>query len=136
MVAAMHLKGVIDLLIERVGAYVVILFGSYGKGLAHAASDIDIAYLGDKAFTSSYETFMLAQEIAVLVGRDVDLLDLAAASTVMKAQIVSSGKIIYCSDEMRRAHFFMRALKEYATLNEERAVVLQAIERRGSVYGS
>lgn len=127
-------KQIVDLLIKRAGAYLVILFGSYAKGQARAESDFDIAYLGAKEL-DSYEIFMLAQEMAALTGRDVDLLNLRTASTVMKAQIVSSGKVIYCSDEMRRVEFFMRALKEYALLNEERAVVLRQIERQGSIYG-
>lgn len=129
------IESVIDLLIKKAAAYAVILFGSYGKGLARKESDIDIAYLGDREL-SSYENFVLAQEIAGLVGKDVDLLDLRRSSTVMKAQIITGGEVIYCSDEMRKADFFMKALKEYALLNEERAVVLREIERRGSVYGA
>lgn len=130
----LDMNSVIDLLIKRVAAYVIILFGSYGKGIARADSDIDLAYLGDKQL-SDYENFMLAQEIAGLVGKDVDLLDLGRASTVIKAQIIAGGKVVYCGDEKRKADFFMKALKEYALLNDERAVVLREIERRGSVYG-
>ncbi len=135
MYSDIHMKCIVDLLIERVNAYLIILFGSYGKGLSREDSDIDIAYLGDKD-CDGYEIFMLAQEMAGLVGRDVDLLNLRTASTVMKAQVVSSGKVIYCSDEMRRMHFFMETFKEYTRLNEERAVVLREIERQGSVYGN
>lgn len=129
------MKDVVGLLRRKAAAYVIIVFGSYGKGLAREDSDIDIAYLGDSEL-GGYENFMLAQEIAALLGRDVDLLDLRRSSTVMKAQIITGGEVIYCSDEMRRADFFMKALKEYALLNEERAVVLREIERRGSVYGA
>lgn len=129
------LEGVVNLLIEKVAAYVIILFGSYGKGLVREESDIDIAYLGDKEL-GSYENFMLAQEMAGMVGRDVDLLDLSVSSTVMKAEIITSGRVVYCSDTMRKANFFMKTLKEYALLNEERAVVLREIERQGSVYGN
>ncbi len=129
------LECIISLLIEKVEAYVIILFGSYGKGRARDESDMDIAYLGDKE-PGGYDNFLLAQELACVAGRDVDLLNLRTASTVMKAQIITGGRVIYCSDEMRKADFFMKALKEYALLNEERAVVLREIERRGSVYGN
>ncbi|MGI6093723.1 MAG: type VII toxin-antitoxin system MntA family adenylyltransferase antitoxin [Negativicutes bacterium] len=128
------MQTIVDLLIKRAEAYLVILFGSYGKDLARDDSDVDIAYLGDNEL-DSYEVFLLAQKMAVLVGRDVDLLNLNMASTVMKAQIVSSGKVIYCSDEVRRARFYMSTYKEYATLNEQRAVVLRQIQRQGSIYG-
>lgn len=128
------IQAINDLLIKHAEAYLVILFGSYGKDLARDESDIDIAYLGHSEL-DSYEVFMLAQRMAILLGRDVDLLNLDMASTVMKAQIVSSGKVIYCSDEVRRARFYMKIYKEYATLNEQRAVVLRQIERQGSIYG-
>ena len=73
-------------------------------------------------------------DIAV-IGCEVDLLDLKVSSTVMKAQVISSGQVIYCADEVRRMYFYMRSLKEYALLNEERAVILQDVLRRGNVYG-
>ena len=131
----MGLERIIGLLIEKVEAYVIILFGSYGKGRASDESDLDIAYLGDKE-PGGYENFLLAQELACVAGRDVDLLNLWTVSTVMKAEIITGGRVIYCRDEIRKADFFMKALKEYALLNEERALVLREIERRGSVYGN
>ncbi len=128
------LQSIVDLLVSQAEAYAVILFGSYGTGRVHSGSDIDIAFLGDKKL-DSYEVFMLAQVLACRVGKDVDLIDLQAASTVMRAQIISSGTVVHCSDHGRRAEFFMRALKEYALLNEERETVLRSIERRNRVYG-
>jgi predicted nucleotidyltransferase len=123
----------VDLLRQRAAAYLIIVFGSYAKGLARSDSDIDIAYAGEKTL-SAYEIFLLAQELAVLLGRDVDLLDLSQVSTVMKAQIVAFGRVIYCSDEVKRQYLFMKALREYATLSGERAVIVDSIARRGSVY--
>ncbi len=123
----------VDLLRQRAAAYLIIVFGSYAKGLARSDSDIDIAYAGEKTL-SAYENFLLAQELAVLLGRDVDLLDLSQVSTVMKAQIVAFGRVIYCSDEVKRQYLFMKALREYATLSGERAVIVDSIARRGSVY--
>jgi len=134
MHSGVDLKSIVDVLSDRVGAYLIILFGSYGKGQAREDSDIDIAFLADEE-CDSYETYILAQELAGMVGRDVDLVNLRMASTVMKAQIVSSGTVIYCTDEVRRMNYFMKTFKEYALLNEERAIVLREIERRGSIYG-
>lgn len=65
----------------------------------------------------------------------MDLINLNASSTVFKAQVVSTGKIIYCSDETKRMYFEMRAFKSYAMLNEEREVILKKIKERGTVYG-
>lgn len=125
---------IVDFVKKHTDAFLIVLFGSYAKGQAHPQSDVDIAYCSDKQL-NEYERFMLAQELAALLGRDVDLLDLTEATTVLQAQIVAGGQVLYCSDDERRQYFFIKILKEYTLLNEERAVLLQAIERRGRVYG-
>lgn len=125
---------VLEVLKARLNPIIIYVFGSYAAGELRTDSDIDIAFLSDEEF-SAYEIFMIAQEIADILARDVDLVDLKGVSTVFKAQIVGKGKIIFCSDESRKAIFQMMALKEYAMLNEDRAVVLESIKKRGSVYG-
>ena len=127
------LPQVVPLLRQRVGAYLIILFGSGAKGLIRPDSDVDLAFAGDAAI-SAYELFLLAQELAVKLGREVDLLDIDRLSTVMKAQIVATGKVLYCADESKRQYLFMRALREYAKLNEDRAVVLASVAKRGAVH--
>ena len=79
----------------------IVLFGSSVKGSMRNDSDVDIAFFSEQDY-DSYEVFMVAQELATIIRRDVDLIDLSKVSTVMKAQIVSSGRVIYCSDELRR----------------------------------
>ena len=79
---ALHVTQMVSLIRQRTGAFLIILFGSYAKGLARGDSDIDIAYAGEQTL-SAYDNFMLAQELAALLGRDVDLLDLSQVSTVM-----------------------------------------------------
>ena len=124
-----------DVLIEYAGAYIIILFGSRRNDRARPDSDVDIAFLGDRT-VGGYERFMIAQELARRLPLVVDLVVLVTASTVCRSKIITGGTVMYCSDERRRMEFFMKALKEYARLNEERAVILRAIERRGSIYGS
>lgn len=126
---------VVEYLVTEENPYLIILFGSYAKGMARADSDVDIAYWSEKE-PNSYHTFLLAQQLAVLLGRDVDLVDLKSASTVLRVQIIAHGKVLHCTDDKRRAYFFMRAFKEYALLNEERAVILERICKEGSVYGN
>jgi predicted nucleotidyltransferase len=124
----------LNLLVKRINPVVVYLFGSAARNEMRNDSDVDIAYLSDVKL-SQYENFMLAQELADIFNRDVDLINLRESSTVFKAQVVGTGKRIYCSDENRRMYFEMRAFKEYALLNEERAIILRRIKERGSVYG-
>lgn len=127
------LKKSIKLLIKGVEPFIIYLFGSSCKDELRVDSDIDIAFLSDKKI-SPYQSFMLSQELADIFKRDVDLVNLEESSTVFKAQVIGTGKKIYCNDENRRMDFEMRVLKEYALLNEEREVIMKNIKGRGSVY--
>lgn len=128
------LNKALQMLIEKVNPYLVYLFGSASRDELREDSDIDIAYISDVNLTK-YENFMLAQDLADIFKRDVDLINLNEASTVFKAKVVGAGKKIYCTNETRRMYFEMRAFKDYAILNEEREVIIKNIKERGSVYG-
>lgn len=129
----LNISLITDILIEKTEAYLIILFGSAAAGRMREDSDVDIAFLSDKKL-SDYEVFCIAQEIGDVLKRDVDLIDLAKASTVFKANILGTGKIIYSSDERRKHEFQIRTFKEYCLLNEERKVILDKIRERGKVY--
>ncbi|WP_069648848.1 type VII toxin-antitoxin system MntA family adenylyltransferase antitoxin [Caloranaerobacter ferrireducens] len=122
-----------DILINRVSPYLIIIFGSAAKKRLRKDSDVDIAFLSDKYF-DDYEIFMISQELADVLNRDVDLIDLNKATTVLKAQIIGNGKIIYSKDDRKVSEYRIRVLKEYCLLNEERQVILQKIKERGYVY--
>lgn len=128
-----QINQITNFLVEKISPYVIILFGSGAKGTMKQDSDIDIAFLTEKKL-NDYETFMIAQELANQLGREIDLVNLENASTVFKAQVVTKGKIIFDQDPHRRMLFNMQALKEYATLNEERQCIFDKIKERGSMY--
>lgn len=98
-------KVVVDILKREISPWLIILFGSLVKGNFRKDSDIDIAYLSDKEI-SNVERFWVSQEIADSLNRDIDLIDLKKASTVLKAQIVGTGEVIYCEDEKRKIYFY------------------------------
>lgn len=128
------LEDAMKIIIIKLKPYIIYLFGSGSRNELREDSDIDIAFLCDTKI-SSYEVFMLAQEIANIFNRDVDLINLKEASTVFKVQVIGKGKKVYCNNENRRMEFEIRALKEYALLNEEREVIMKKIQQRGNVYG-
>ncbi|GAA0719765.1 hypothetical protein GCM10008905_08220 [Clostridium malenominatum] len=128
------INGINEVLIEKINPYLIYVFGSAAKGLLREDSDIDIAFLSEENL-SDYQVFMVAQELASSLNRDIDLIDLKKASTVFKAQILGTGIKIYCTDKTRRMYFEMRSLKEYALLNEEREIILKGIKERGGIYG-
>jgi uncharacterized protein len=109
-------------------------FGSTERGTARPDSDVDLAILSSKAL-SELDRFELAEELAIQLHRDVDLLDLRSASTVMRMQVLSNGTCLTTKDEQARREFEMYAYSDYARLNEERREIVKGISQSGRVYG-
>ena len=112
----------------------VYQFGSQARGTARPDSDIDLAVLA-LTRTPAERLFHLAQELAIQLGRTVDLLDLRSTTTVMRAQIISTGRCLKSHDDQARAEFEMYTYSDYARLNEERRELLKDIKERGLIYG-
>lgn len=115
------------------GLVAVYAFGSAARGQTTPESDLDLAVLAG-APLDPLARFDLQERLAVLAGRDVDLVDLRAASTVMQAQIVHTGSVVRDADPPARAAFETRVFSAYAMLNEERAGLLDDIAARGRVH--
>lgn len=126
-------KTIIKTLHPEISPYAILIFGSYGQNRTHDESDIDIAFLS-KTKINAADIFFVAQRLAELLGKEVDLVDLSESSTVFQSQVISTGKLIYCNNPSLWNAFQIVVLKKYAKLNEERKVVLDAIVRDGSIY--
>ena len=119
---------------EFPGLISVYRFGSSGTEYERPESDLDLAvYAGSPLPVASL--WHVAQELAADVGRDVDVVDLASSSAVMRAQVIHGGERVYCADEVACETFEDYVYSSYARLNEERREILQDILRRGSIYG-
>ncbi|MFD0670977.1 nucleotidyltransferase domain-containing protein [Cohnella sp. GCM10027633] len=127
-------KSLVDKIIRETDPAFILLFGSFAKGTERDDSDIDLAYFGSKHL-SSYERFILAGDLAAIAGREIDLVDLKPIDTVFTVQIFSEGEPLYIEDDNEYTRQRMRAYSMYATLNEQRAPIIEAIKERGSVYG-
>lgn len=112
----------------------IILFGSYAKGTNREDSDIDLAYVSERRLTS-YERFIVANELAEITGLEVDLLDIKQIDTVFTMQIFSEGIPIFIQNQSEYTRQKMRAYSMYATLSEQRAEIIEGIKERGSVFG-
>ena len=73
------------------------LFGSAASGDAAAHSDVDLAILVEGK-VDTVALWYLAQRLASRIGRDVDLVDLRAASTVLQYQIITTGRCLWARD--------------------------------------
>lgn len=125
---------VIDKLVASLSPFLIVLFGSHAKGTANQDSDIDIAFLSEQNKVDSYQLFMIAQDLAAKLNQEVDLIDLQEASTVFQAQVIQTGKVIYCSNQEKKQLFEIKTLKMYTKLNEERAPIFKKIAESGSIY--
>jgi predicted nucleotidyltransferase len=112
----------------------VYRFGSTAQGTATAASDIDIAILTRTAIAPD-RRFDVQERLAAEIGRDVDLVDLASASTVMAIQVITGGDLLYDGDSDARGRVEDLAFGAYARLNEERRGILERVAAEGTVYG-
>ncbi len=72
----------------------MILFGSMATGRAHQNSDADIAIIKNRKMTSRQET-MLNIELQRIMGKEIDLVDIADAGPLLLGQISRDGKLLY-----------------------------------------
>jgi predicted nucleotidyltransferase len=115
-------------------ASAVYVFGSVAAGTATPSSDLDLAVLAQAPLPAEAR-WQLAQTLAIELRRDVDLVDLRQASTVLRVQVLGSSQLLFEGDIAKREAFEAVALGAYARLNEERRGILEDIRQRGRVYG-
>jgi len=108
-------------------------FGSSAHATEHAGSDVDLAVLADQPCLPLIR-FALANACARRLHAEVDLVDLASASTVLVAQVIESGRLLFVRNPVAVAGFEVTALAKYCQLNEERRDLLADIQQRGCVY--
>ena len=109
-------------------------FGSMTAGTAGPDSDLDLAVLGPHPLDPMVR-FDLQEQLASVVRRSVDLVDLRAASPVMAMQVLAAGELLHDFAPDLRGLFEDRAYGTYARLNEERRGILERVATEGTVYG-
>jgi uncharacterized protein len=111
----------------------IYLFGSVATGEAGPESDVDLAVLNDGRL-DPVELWDIAGDIANMVNRDVDLVDLRTASTVLQNQIVTRGRRLYARDGQADVYEAF-ILSEKMALDVRNAPLMADILREGRVYG-
>lgn len=111
------------------------LFGSVVTEHFTDDSDIDVAVLTSEPL-DALQRWQLLQQLAIRLNRDVDLVDLSAASTVMQFQVVSTGERIFSADANAMEWWELKVYQLYLTLNDDRKPILEAIQQTGRIYGN
>ncbi len=110
------------------------IFGSYADGTATDTSDIDIAYLTTEALTPT-QRWDISQKLAILLSRDIDLIELTETNTIFRYQILSKGIRIY-GEGYDVENFETLAYSFYLRFQEERKPIVDEILKNRSVFGS
>lgn len=109
-------------------------FGSTVTGATHAGSDVDLAVLAPGPLEGE-RRFEIAGKLEAELRRGVDLVDLRAAPTVLRMQVMTTGTVIVVQDERARTEFENLTFSQYVRLNEERRAIVEQVLREKSVHG-
>lgn len=99
----------------------IYVFGSFGTKYERKESDVDLAILPVQPI-DSVALWNLAQEIAIEIDKDVDLIDLKNASTIFRHQVISTGTRVYCKDAAACAFTENYYASMYLRFKEARAL--------------
>jgi predicted nucleotidyltransferase len=83
------------------GIQLVVLFGSSASGRARPGSDVDVAVLGG----GLWDQLGVASDVAALLGREPDPVDLGTASDWLRFEVARRGALLF-EDEPGRWHRF------------------------------
>ena len=92
---------------------VAILFGSLATDRSRNDSDLDLAVTSTTPLDPQIR-IQLIEELAVALGRPVDLIDLAQTHGPLLQQILAKGRLLLCTDRTRYADLLLRVVYEEA----------------------
>lgn len=131
---ALDLAPALDVLRAEIsGLAGVYLFGSAASGVMRADSDVDLAVFAGGPIARGH-LLEVQEKAAAALRRDVDLIDLAAAPTILQFEAIGEGRLIAAPDPDAAAFFEVRVLREYQDLKARRAEIEADIVERGRVY--
>jgi predicted nucleotidyltransferase len=123
-------EAVLRLLPDAVAAYA---FGSFAEGRQRNDSDLDLAVLAERPL-DPLRRFTVQRELGAILDRDVDLIDLRRASTVLCQEVVTRGHALFKRDELLALDFEARTLGDYAQLMDATQALRASMHERVQAY--
>lgn len=111
----------------------VYLFGSQVKGTDVTSSDIDIAILFSNNFSVDEllrRVVVFSQEMKNRFNFEFDIVALNNATSLLKYEVVSHGKILYSLNEQERLDFEVETVKEYIDNQHFQQIYTRALKER------
>jgi predicted nucleotidyltransferase len=112
MIQKDHLQQAIRFLDDRFGLDTLWLFGSEALDRARPDSDVDLAALFRRRPTP-LEVFEARGDLAEILHRDVDLVDLDQASPILGMQVLRHGRLLEDRNPRHRLAFFSKTVSMY-----------------------
>jgi len=91
------------------GIRLALIFGSLAKGRARIDSDVDVAVAADRPLDIGTK-MRLIEQLAVLTGRPIDLVDLQVANGLILNRVLVDGKLLFCKDRALYARLMQRMI--------------------------
>lgn len=93
----------------------VYLYGSYARGEANKDSDIDLGVVFKEKTEAAFNfpEATLAEESSNILGKEVEVQDLALCPIDFAHRVISEGQLIYCIDEKSRAEMEEKIIRDY-----------------------
>ena len=108
-------------------------FGSSLDYKLEECQDLDIAALIDGK-VDEREWWDLQESLSLLVGKKLDLIQLRTVSTVFQNEIFSKARRLYSVDDDLCSDYEALNLSLYQKLSEERAEIIEEIQKSKRVY--
>ncbi|MSP53689.1 MAG: nucleotidyltransferase domain-containing protein [Gammaproteobacteria bacterium] len=112
----------------------IYLFGSFATGYATQESDVDIAVLCQNKIDYDFQ-LNITVKLSMLLGRDVDLIELRYVNTIFQEEILKTAKRISAFDRMTCEMYEDFIYSSAMDFREFRKPHVEEIIARGSVYG-
>jgi predicted nucleotidyltransferase len=98
-------------LAEKYNVIMVLLFGSSVKESYHEGGDLDLGIQFSHIPQNS--TTVLTELISIFKGYTIDVVVLNHSDPVLKFEIISNYKILYCKDKEIFINFYLNTIKQY-----------------------
>ncbi|MGQ0823540.1 MAG: nucleotidyltransferase family protein [Actinomycetota bacterium] len=82
---------------RRYGVARLEVFGSVGRGIPDSGSDIDLLYELDPEARLGWDIENLADELAALFGRPVDLIARSAIHARLRDEVLAEARLLYAA---------------------------------------